>query len=352
MRQAEEQVLATMQEDLQQLELIHSLNVQEQMLKGFQCRQRWSLKESFKRRIFWVGSNSILSVGSVLGAGVLLLWGVAKVAGGMLSYGSLTSMLQLVSQFRSPVLNLSGLWTRFAAVDVARERLDALLGVENESRQTEAVIPTAIIFDQVSFCYPGDDEMVLNNFSARFSLSGWSCLTGISGWGKSTLFKLMLALYTPASGRVYIRTESGDLPCSEATRSLFAYVPQDYALFSGTVLENMTLVGQVEEQALRKALTIAQADFIYDMPAALNTQVRENNTGLSKGQLQRLAIARAILMDRPVFLLDECTSALDAATEEAVLRGLHNLGKQAILVTHRTNALKDLSNIHSIQMDA
>jgi ATP-binding cassette subfamily B protein len=150
---------------------------------------------------------------------------------------------------------------------------------------------------------------------------------------------------------VYIRTGDKEVACSEATRSLFAYVPQDYALFSGTVRENMLLVGDVDETAIRKALTVARAEFIYDMPAGLETQVRENNTGLSKGQLQRLAIARAILMDRPVLLLDECTSALDAETEKAVLQGLHGLGKQAILVTHHPDALNGLSDIQNVAMD-
>ena len=100
------------------------------------------------------------------------------------------------------------------------------------------------------------------------------------------------------------------------------------------------------------ALKTAQADFVWDLTAGEKTLVRENNTGLSKGQLQRLAIARAILMDRPVLLLDECTSALDAQTEKAVLQGLHKLGKQAILVTHRPDALSDLPDIQNIPMDA
>lgn len=351
-RKADEQVVSNIQEDLQQLELLQGLQVQEKALDRFDNVQKESLTARCKRRVWSVGINSLMNVGMLTGSGILLLWGAVQVATQTITYGALTSLLQLFSLFRGPVLGISGLWTRFAAVEVSAERLQEMVAVPEIPEQVTGVVPKAVVFEHVTFCYPGEQVPVLDDFSGEFPLERWACLTGVSGKGKTTMFKLMLALYTPNAGRVYIRTEDGQLPCTEATRSLFAYVPQDYALFSGTVLENMQLVGQTDENAIRQALEIAQATFVYDIPAGLLTQVRENNTGLSKGQLQRLAIARAILMDRPVLLLDECTSALDAATEDAVLRGLHALGKQAILVTHRPNALKDLSDIQTIPMDA
>lgn len=351
-RESDEKVLSTISEDLQQLELLQSLQVQEEALRRFDGVQAGSLATRRRRRVWVVGINSMMNVGMLMGGGLLLLWGAAQVAAQTITYGALTSMLQLFSLFRSPVLGLSGLWTRLASVEVSAERLQALMELPDVPVQITDVTPKAVVFEHVTFRYPGEQQPVLEDFSGEFPLEQWACLTGVSGRGKTTLFKLMLALYAPEAGRIYIRTENGELPCTEQTRCLFAYVPQDYALFSGTVLENMQLVGDVDELALRKALTIAQADFIYQMPAGLNTPVYENNTGLSKGQLQRLAIARAILMDRPVLLLDECTSALDGETEGAVLQGLHSLGKRAILVTHRPEALKDLSGIESIPMDA
>ena len=226
-----------------------------------------------------------------------------------------------------------------------------MMEIPEQETPAQDVKPLAIVFDHVTFCYPGQTQPVIDDFSGEFPLDRWACLTGVSGLGKTTLFKLMLALYTPDAGQVLLRTETGLVPCSEATRHLFAYVPQDYGLFSGTVLENMLLVSQPDEQTLRRALTLAGCDFIFSMPDGLMTQVRENNTGLSKGQLQRLAIARAILMDRPVFLLDECTSALDAATEAAVLEGLYGLDKQAVVVTHRPDALNALPGIQNIPMN-
>ena len=352
-RAADEQVMATMQEDLQQLELVQSLGVEREILNRFDKRQRVSLREKFKRRILSVGSNSMLNIVSMLGTGALLIWGATQVAANLLSYGSLTSMLQLLNQFRSPVLSLSGLWTRLVATQVAGERLAVLLDIpsENDWRQTQCV-PTAVVFENVTFSYPGEPTPVVENFSMRFPLEGWACLTGISGRGKTTLFKLILGLYAPQQGRVFLETDRGQIPCDANTRGLFAYVPQDYALFSGTVLENLLLVApKADEQVRKNALQIAKADFVWEMAQGENTLLRENNTGLSKGQIQRLAIARAVLMDRPILLLDECTSALDAETEKEVLQNLHQLGKNAILVTHRPEALQQLPGIIPVSME-
>ena len=166
------------------------------------------------------------------------------------------------------------------------------------------------------------------------------------------MFKLILGLYTPQSGCVYLETAQGNIPCSEDTRSLFAYVPQDYALFSGTVLENLQLVApDASASQLEEALQTAQAGFVLEMPDGLRTPLGENNTGLSMGQLQRIAIARAVLMDRPVLLLDECTSALDAKTEKAVLEALKATGRQAVLVTHRPETLENISGITAVSME-
>lgn len=349
-RSHDEQVTAAISEDLQQLELIQSLQMQEKVLRQLHGVQANSLRARRRRRLWSVGISSIMNVGILIGSGVLLLWGALQVAHNKISYGSLTSMLQLFALFQGPMLGISGLWTRFAGVEVAGERLADLFKVVTPEQIQEGHSPVAVVFENVTFCYPGEDTPVIQNFSAVFPMEQWACLTGISGKGKTTLFKLMLALYAPQSGSVLIRTPEGDIPCTEATRHLFAYVPQDYGLFSGTIMENLHLVGDPDLQCIKAALTAAQADFVWSLPAGLQTPVLENNAGLSKGQLQRLAIARAILMERPIFLLDECTSALDAETEAAVLRGLYSLGKKAVVVTHRPNAMKELPDIRWVHM--
>jgi len=347
-RKKDEKVMSTMQEDLQKLELIQSMDAQAPILRRFQGKLDDSLWAKRRRRKWSVGVSGVINATTMAGSGALLLWGASQVAAGALTYGSLTSMIQLLNLFRGPVLGLSGLWTKLTSVEVAAERLKSLIETETPSvHSREKLDVTAVVFEDVTFGYPGEDAPVLEHFSARFPLESWACLTGMSGKGKTTLFKLMLGLHAPQSGSIWLETAQGKKPCGDGTRHLFAYVPQDYALFSGTVRENLTLVADESEKAFRQALAIAQADFVED----LNTTLGENNTGLSKGQLQRLAIARAILMDRPIFLLDECTSALDAQTEAAVLKGLQSLGKQAILVTHRPEALTDLTGITKVEMD-
>lgn len=352
-RISDEKMMSVLQEDLQHLELIHSLDIQEQTIRRFAYRIKENLRQRFYRRIMTVTTGTALSLAAQIGSGALLIWGAAQIAAGALSYGSLTAMLQLMGQFRAPVLSLSGIWSRVASLEVASERLAELLTpVRPAKRKAFSGPVNAIVFDRVTFTYPGEEVPVLHNFTFRIPLSGWSCLTGVSGKGKTTMFKLILGLYEPQAGNVYLETAEGNIPCTEQTRHLFAYVPQDYALFSGTVLENMQMVRpDISMDMLRSALSAAQADFIWDMPQKEKTHVQENNAGLSKGQLQRLAIARAMLMDRPIFLLDECTSALDAWTEDAVLRGLKALGKQAVLVTHRPEALNTLGSVTKVSME-
>ena len=349
-RQQESLVTADMQEDLQQLELIQSIGAQQQVLGRFDRRQQESLFAKFKRRILSVGSNSTIAAASQLGTGALLLWGGAQVAQGALTYGALTALIQLFNLFRGPVLSLSGVWTRLASVEVSGERLAELLYVPEETGRTEAEEVTAIVFENVTFAYPREEAPVLENFSIRFPLDGWACLTGISGKGKSTMFKLILGLYTPSSGRVYLQTDNGEIPCSEQTRHLFSYVPQDYALLSGTIEENLRLVApEATDEELKNALNIAGCGFVWDLTEQMQTALREN-TGLSKGQLQRVAIARAVLMNRPILLLDECTSALDSQTEKQLLQNLQKVSRQAILVTHRPDALEELSDIHPVSI--
>ena len=351
-READEQVSSVMQEDLRQLELIQSLQAEEVILQRFDTKLKGSLKAKKSRRVWLVSVNTVIASVSLVGTGALLVWGAVQVAKGGISYGTLTAMVQLLALFRMPLVSISSLWSQLAAADVADERLKELLALADDMHKASVADITVegVVFENVTFTYPGDVQPVMVDFNAEFSLEQWVCLTGSSGIGKSTLFKLILGLYVPEKGRVYLKTNRGALPCDATSRQLFAYVPQDYALFSGTVAENLLLVAPnatIEDR--RNALRLAAADFVWELADGENAQVFENNTGLSMGQMQRLAIARAILMDRPVLLLDECTSALDATTEKRVLDQLRKAGKKVILVTHRPDAL-DRDNTSFIEI--
>lgn len=353
-RKAEDLVMSQMQENLYQLELIKSIQAEKSVLKRFKKRLRFDLDVKARRRRWTVSTHMTIFAASAIGIGILLYWGATGIINQTLSYGSLMAMLTLVEQFRAPAVSISSQFSKLASVEVAASRLAEMLDMEEYAAAQNQDTPNvqAVVFENVTFCYPSDTAPVVENFSVSFPLEKWACLTGHSGKGKSTLFKLMLGLYKPQEGRVYLKTDKGEIPCGKETRHLFAYVPQDYALFSGTVLENLLLVAPgADEEEIKNAISIAKAEYIWDQTYQLETQVRENNAGLSKGQLQRLAIARAVLMKRPILLLDECTSALDAQTEDAVLQNLQKMGTQAILVTHRPEALNKLDTIQFVAME-
>ncbi len=163
------------------------------------------------------------------------------------------------------------------------------------------------------------------------------CLEGGSGQGKTTFFALLTGAYSPSGGKIEITTEKGIFP-PEKISGLFAYVPQGNYLFSGTIRDNLTCFsrGTVTEESLKKALSLADAGFVYSLKDGLDTVLTERGGGLSEGQLQRLSIARAIASDRQIILFDEATSALDKETEEKVVKNLVGMtDKTCIFISHR-----------------
>lgn len=349
-RKQDEKAMAQLQEDLQQLELIRSMGVQKPILDRFSHRLDRVLETKDKRRRWTMGYSTMITTAAQVATAVTLLWGAGLTAQKVLSYGTLTAMLQLLNLLRNPVVSLSGILGRITGVEVASQRIEGLLQTPEKTEPVQIHDVKAVVFENVTFAYPGDTQPVLKDFSASFPLNGWVCLTGASGLGKTTMFKLMLGLYAPQSGRVYLQSAEGELLCGPQTRHIFAYVPQDYVLLSGTVLENLLLVApDANKQQRQEALRLADADFVFDLPAGEKTAVKENNAGLSKGQLQRLAIARALLTQRPVLLLDECTSALDGQTEQTVLANLQSTGKSALLVSHHPESLN--GKVHMFPLD-
>ena len=355
-RQTEEASSARLQESVQQIETIKGLGAEKETLRRFGGALRRELEAKRRWRAFSVGGGMCISAAVQLGTGCMMMWGALGIHRGILTYGTLAALLQLLSLFRGPVMGLTGLWSQLAAMETAADSLRELLelGRDEPSSGAEEAFArvTAAVFENVSFRYPGDETPVLEHFSARFDLTDWTCLTGMSGRGKTTVLKLLLGFYRPQCGRVYLETEQGTRLCGPDTRKVFAYVPQNYALFSGSVLDNLLLAAPgASEQEWRKALDVAQAGFVWELEEQERTQLRENNTGLSQGQLQRLAIARAVLMRRPALLLDECTSALDAETERAVLNALRGLRTGAVLITHHPERLEDMAERRDFSME-
>ena len=338
-RSASEGLTSCLQEELEHLEVSRSVAAPGEQVRRFAVSQsRWLDARRVLRRLSfggWTGFSLLVYIGSA----AAILWGALSIRSGSLSFGDLTAIIQLISLFRSPVTGLTGLQSQLAAADAAKERLAELAQLPDEPEGIavpEDARPLALVFNKVTFSYEGEERPVLRDFSARVPLDRWTCLTGASGRGKSTLFRLILGTYRPQSGEVLLETDRGAYPCCAATRRFFGFVPQQPMLFSGTVRDNLLLADpRASDEKLWRALDDAACLFLRELPQGLDTVLGEDGEGVSVGQRQRIAIARALLSEAPVLLLDEMTSALDGATEAQVLESLHSRCPAALASTHR-----------------
>ena len=304
-----------------------------------------------KRNFVRSGMSCIFTLLSNAGLIFAVIWcGISVLYGGNENFGSILSIVLLLMQFQQPLTGFSSVIPAYYSRIASGERLAEIEDLPDEELSSEQQTELAyenlnkILFKNISFTY--GRESVLSNVSAEIDKGDIVCLLGSSGSGKSTLFKLLLSIFNPTEGEILLRdNDEKEIPLSAKDRKLFAYVPQGNFLFSGTIYENLTFFSDEKDEAILKdkiasALHTACAEFVYELPEGLQTVLTERGGGLSEGQMQRLAIARAIVADRPILLFDEATSALDAATEEQLLQNLKALsGKTCLIVTHRPAAL-------------
>jgi len=298
-----------------------------------------------KRKNLSVITNTAISVMSY-GAGFLaLVWCAFRLLQGQMSFGSLTAVIHLVSQLQAPFVNLSGVLPKYIAMTASAERLQELEDIQGEPAPLAADVEVLyrdlqfLQAKELTFSY--DRDQVLLNAEFTLPKGVFAVIAGPSGIGKSTLLKLLLGVFRPDSGELFLNCANGKIALDRSMRRLFAYVPQGNLLLSGTVRENLTIVNpNATEQQIDQAVYVsAMEEFLSSLPQGLDTVLGEDGMGLSEGQAQRLAIARAVLGGAPILLLDECTSALDEATEQIVLRRLKELPeKTCIAVTHRPAA--------------
>lgn len=341
-----------LQERIGSMLMLRSFAAEEQTLadtcKKMEEHKAARMKKNRFSNLCNIGFGTAMNGMYLLGVG----WCGYGILMGTISFGTLTAITQLISQIQTPFANITGYLPKYYAMLASAERL---MEAENFPEAEKEVLSEEEIrkfylgiqeigFRDVKFSYL-PDTVVLKDLSFTVKKGEYVAFTGQSGCGKSTALKLLMCVFRPDEGDVYCRDMKGTENKLDARyRRLFAYVPQGNALMNGSVREIVSFAKPEEklnEEKLWKALQIACADgFVSGSEQGIDTVLGERGSGISEGQMQRLAIARAVFSDAPVLLLDEATSALDVDTEKRLLYNLRELtDKTVITVTHRPAVL-------------
>lgn len=352
-RDTDSLIQSLLTETMQHRMLVKTMEADGQMLERLDNTQQTLRQWVRKRTAFSVASNFFLNLGFSIGFLVAFLWGALRLYAGTLTFGGMTAFLQLVNRIQGPARDLAKLVPAFVSVFTAAERLMELEDIPEEQQGESCMVPApcGIRFERVTYNYgaPGQ-QPALRDFSVDFKPGTCTAVMGETGTGKTTLIRLLLALVKPQEGEISIySSETSNTSSTSSTsqtsfsslsplhRCNFVYVPQGNTLLSGTLRENLQLGNpQASDEQMMDALQMACAGFVEELPDGLDTRFSEQGGGLSEGQAQRIAIARALLRPGSIMLLDEATSALDAETEKKVLENiLSDHRRTVIFVTHR-----------------
>lgn len=340
-------------ESLQGLVIVHSF-VKEDI---FTKKNEQNLEEYKKARLKRNTFNVLCSVGFIVVYYAFYILAIIfcgnKIINGVMTIGFLSAIVALLSQLTGPLGNITSIIPRYYSLIASGERLKMESNEDGHYLSKEEINEyytkefKSLNINKVSYSYLdkyGNKVLALNNFSLKINKNEKVLIKGHSGGGKSTLFKLILSLLKPDEGNILIN----DAPLDKKYERLFAYVPQDNLLMEGTIKEVVTLFDDnFDEELFVKALDISESSsFVNNLTNKENTYLNEKGSGLSLGEMERIAIARAIYSDAPILLLDECSASLDALTEKKVMSNILNLkDKTIILISHHKYDEKDFDQV-------
>ena len=301
-----------------------------------------------KQRSLSIASNTGLNAIFQIVYIYALVWSAYHLFKKNITVGGLTSIVQLVTQIQAPIISLSRCVQNVFHMIGSAERIIELENIEKDVMVDEIDSNQlydnldSIVVENVDFTYK--NKKIFSQINLTVTKGENIVIYGESGIGKSTLLKLILGIIKNDTGHIYFKLKDGSKqPINVDTRNMFSYVPQGKLILSGSIRENITFVNPtISDDDLDKALEISCCkSFIDQLEHGLDTKIGERGKGLSEGQLQRIAIARAIASKAPILILDEITSSLDSKTEEAVIQNIKNMKDiTCIIVTHRNSVSK------------
>ena len=358
-RQTDSRIQSILQESIQHRLVLKTLERIPTVLQALTRLQDTLRRQVRHRTLFSSTSNLVLNTG--FGAAYLFtfLWSANRLAEGTITFGMMTAFIQLCGQIQGPFREMTRFIPTIIGSFTAAERLMELeeTPLEDDGEPIRFEQGAGIRVTNVTYAYDSYSRKILDNISYDFPPGTSSAILGETGAGKTTLIRLILALLQPEQGEVIMYDPQGNqIPVSARTRCNLVYVPQGNSLFSGTLRWNLQLGNpHATDEEINKALRLACADFVFSLPERLDTKVGEGGAGLSEGQAQRIAIARALLRQGTILLLDEATSALDLYTEKTLLENLieHHrhlpVKPTLIFITHRPAVVKHCSQVINLQ---
>lgn len=349
-----------LQEKVQESEANYRAFMQESIansyiIKAF-CNQyvfEKKLNELRKERLYWILQKNKMNVYATFAMRlaysvvyvIAFAWGAIRLTASMIGFGTMSVFLSLVGQIQTPLINLANQLPQIITVLASAGRIIEIENLEKEKYLDSECIPNKLDIDicNVQFGY-SNKENVIDNASLSIGSGEFVAILGESGVGKTTLIKLIMSFLTASSGNISFRDEDNNVDMVNAkVREYMSYVPQGNTLFSGTIEENIRM-GKTDAtyDELSEAISAACVDsFLYDLEYGLDTKISEKGVGVSEGQAQRIAIARALVRKAPIMIFDEATSSLDEKTERIVLDNIRKLEPRptCILITHRRSVL-------------
>lgn len=341
-RKQDSRIQMLVQEGMEHNAMLRAMECGPWLTDRLESMQEGLFRKVERRTRFTLVTRTIMASCFSFGYLLAFVWGGLQLQAGVITVGVMTSFLQLVAQIQHPILDLLNMVPQVIHASASIDRLEELEGTEAEQEETTGrrmAGKLGVRVRNVKFRYAQGDRDILRNFSHDFRPGSRTALVGETGAGKTTLFRLMLALIAPLEGELTVYGEREQASCDARTRGNFVFVPQGNTLMSGTIRYNLRLANpEATEQEMRRALHVAAADFILERPEGLDTECGERGAGFSEGQAQRIAIARGLLRPGNILLLDEISASLDEETERELFRRLLDdyAEKTIIMITHRS----------------